>query len=43
MNTCTVCAASGLEETWHNINWVEGYQQVRRLQARIVKVRRDVV
>ena len=37
MNTCTVCAASGLEETWHSIHWADAHQRVRRLQARIVK------
>ncbi len=37
MNTNTVCAASGLEETWHSIHWAKAHQQVRRLQARIVK------
>jgi RNA-directed DNA polymerase len=37
MNTCTVCAASGLEMNWHSINWADCHRQVRRLQARIVK------
>ena len=43
MNADTVCAASDGEMNWHEINWVKCHSQVRRLQARIVKVRRDVV
>lgn len=31
------CAASGFEADWHCINWGKCHQQVRRLQARIVK------
>ena len=41
MNANTVCAASGMEMTWHRINWVECHQQVRRLQARIVKATQE--
>ncbi len=41
MSTCTVCAASGLEETWHGINWARRHQRVRRLQARIVKATQE--
>ena len=41
MITCTVSAASGLELSWHRINWAECHQQVRRLQARIVKATQE--
>ena len=41
MNASTVCAASGLELSWHRINWAECHQQVRRLQARIEKATRE--
>ncbi|AMK75521.1 reverse transcriptase-like protein [Methylomonas methanica] len=38
MNVVTsACAASGFEVDWHSINWGQCHQQVRRLQARIVK------
>jgi RNA-directed DNA polymerase len=35
------CAASGLELDWHGINWAKCHQQVRRLQARIVKATQE--
>jgi RNA-directed DNA polymerase len=41
MNASTVCAASGLEMSWHKINWANCYSQVRRLQARIVKATQE--
>ena len=41
MNASTVCAASGMEMTWHRINWAECHRQVRRLQARIVKATQE--
>lgn len=41
MNASTVCAASGMEMTWHKINWAECHRQVRRLQARIVKATQE--
>ena len=41
MNASTVCAASGLEMSWHRINWAECHRQVRRLQARIVKAAQE--
>jgi len=41
MNANTVCAASGMEMTWHKINWAECHRQVRRLQARIVKATQE--
>jgi len=41
MNASTVCAASGLEMSWHSINWAECHRQVRRLQARIVKATQE--
>ena len=34
-------AASGLEMSWHKINWAKCHQQVRRLQARIVKATQE--
>jgi RNA-directed DNA polymerase len=38
MNTANAaCAASGIVVDWHGINWAKCHQQVRRLQARIVK------
>jgi RNA-directed DNA polymerase len=36
-----VCAASGLEVDWHGIDWAKCHQQVRRLQARIVKATQE--
>ena len=41
MNASTVYAASGLEVSWHRINWAECHQRVRRLQARIVKATQE--
>ncbi len=43
MNTGSnlVCASSNMEATWHTINWSECHQNVRRLQARIVKATRE--
>ncbi len=41
MNTNTVCAASGLEMAWHQVNWRACHSQVRRLQARIVKATQE--
>jgi RNA-directed DNA polymerase len=41
MNASTVCAASGLEMSWHKINWANCHSQVRRLQARIVKATQE--
>lgn len=41
MNASTVCAASGLEMSWHRINWAECHRQIRRLQARIVKATQE--
>ena len=41
MNASTVCAASGLEMSWHRIDWAECHRQVRRLQARIVKATQE--
>jgi RNA-directed DNA polymerase len=41
MNTNSVCAASGLAMSWHQINWAESHRQVRRLQARIVKATQE--
>ena len=35
------CAASGLEVEWHGIDWAKCHQQVRRLQARIVKATQE--
>jgi RNA-directed DNA polymerase len=35
------CAASGTEVDWHGIDWAKCYQQVRRLQARIVKATQE--
>ena len=35
------CAASGLELDWHGIDWAKCHQQVRRLQARIVKATQE--
>ena len=35
------CAASGLEVDWHGIDWAKCHQQVRRLQARIVKATQE--
>ena len=35
------CAASGLEVGWHGIDWAKCHQQVRRLQARIVKATQE--
>jgi len=35
------CAASGLELDWHGIDWARCHQQVRRLQARIVKATQE--
>ncbi len=35
------CAASGLEVDWHGIDWGKCHQQVRRLQARIVKATQE--
>jgi RNA-directed DNA polymerase len=34
-------AASGLEMSWHRINWAKCHQRVRRLQARIVKATQE--
>lgn len=41
MNTSTVYAASGVEMSWHKINWAKCHQNVRRLQARIVKATQE--
>ena len=41
MNASTVCAASGLEMSWHKINWANCHSRVRRLQARIVKATQE--
>ena len=41
MNANTVCAASGLAMSWHQVNWAECHRQVRRLQARIVKATQE--
>jgi len=42
MNAATAaCAASGLETGWHGIDWARCHQQVRRLQARIVKATQE--
>lgn len=41
MNASIVCAASGLEMSWHQINWANCHSQVRRLQARIVKATQE--
>ena len=42
MNAATAaCAASGLKVDWHGIDWAKCHQQVRRLQARIVKATQD--
>ena len=41
MNASTVRAASGLEMSWHKINWAKCHSQVRRLQARIVKATQE--
>ena len=42
MNVVTsACAASGLKMDWHGINWGKCHQQVRRLQARIVKATQE--
>ena len=42
MNAATaVCAASGLETGWRGIDWAKCHQQVRRLQARIVKATQE--
>jgi RNA-directed DNA polymerase len=41
MNASTVCAASGLEMSWHKVNWAECHRQVRRLQTRIVKATQE--
>ena len=41
MNALTACAASGLEMDWHGIDWGKCHQQVRRLQARIVKATQE--
>ncbi len=35
------CASSDKEVAWHGINWANCHQQVRRLQARIVKATRE--
>ncbi|MGH8547757.1 MAG: reverse transcriptase N-terminal domain-containing protein, partial [Methylococcales bacterium] len=37
----SVYAASGLEVDWHGIDWAKCHQQVRRLQARIVKATQE--
>jgi len=37
----SMCAASGLEAQWEQINWSQCEQQVRRLQARIVKATQE--
>ncbi|WAR43584.1 group II intron reverse transcriptase/maturase [Methylomonas rapida] len=36
-----MCASSGMETNWHSINWSKFYQNVRRLQARIVKANQE--
>ncbi len=36
-----VCAPSNPEVDWHGINWAACHKQVRRLQARIVKVTQE--
>lgn len=42
MNVATAtCAASDVEMEWHGIHWAKCHQQVRRLQARIVKAVRE--
>ena len=42
MNTANAaCAASGIVVDWHGINWAKCHQQVRRLQARIVKATQE--
>jgi RNA-directed DNA polymerase len=41
MNASTVYAASGVEMSWHKINWAKCHQNVRRLQARIVKATQE--
>ena len=41
MNASTVYAASGVEMGWHNINGANCHQNVRRLQARIVKATQE--
>jgi RNA-directed DNA polymerase len=42
MNVATAtCAASDLEMNWHQIHWAGCHQQVRRLQARIVKATQE--
>src|ERR1700691_6727370 len=37
----SMCAASGLASQWERINWAQGEQRVRRLQARIVKATQE--
>jgi RNA-directed DNA polymerase len=42
MNAATAtCASSGMRVEWHDIDWATCHQQVRRLQARIVKATQD--
>jgi RNA-directed DNA polymerase len=43
MNTGSilVCAPSGTEVAWHSIDWSKCHQNVRRLQARIVKATKE--
>ena len=41
MNASTGYAASGVEMSWHKINWAKCHQNVRRLQARIVKATQE--
>lgn len=35
-------ALSQIETDWHSINWKKVYQNVRRLQARIVKAVKEL-
>ncbi len=37
----SMCAASGLEAQWEQVNWSQCEQKVRRLQARIVKATQE--
>ncbi|NKE73500.1 group II intron reverse transcriptase/maturase [Candidatus Manganitrophus noduliformans] len=41
MNVKTTCASSHKEVHWHQINWRQCHQQVKRLQARIVKATQE--
>jgi RNA-directed DNA polymerase len=41
MTANTNVAGASLNEGWHDINWPAAYQNVRRLQARIVKATKE--